>query len=1131
MNKPIKNCLNFVKKRENIPVIVFCYVLLFGYVLPTLVYIDLPYGTDAFTHLIYTDLMATTNSLNEFYEKNLENGYIGYDYPFGMWMFGSIVSKITGTELFQLSLLIPFGCLVTLILLYYQYSSVFNQSKEIRIFSILFLLSTPSIVLSILGYSTSIFAMFIDVIIIYLLLNKDINIVKRFILINIFVFLLCITHTGTYLFMIFLSMTIFLIFAAISGKLHKESYFLTLLILGYYIVSMQIFPQIHSQYIGKGRILLSIGEFMSLGPLTMKQILEMFYNQLLVNLSMSFIVFWMSFLFLAGYLMTWINRYISKAFKDFRVSIYQALLPAGLTSTISHGPIFWPVWLGPINVILAAIGVLRTKNPLILSLIISIPIIALPSGVFAGERALRELFYMFLIVPPLSAIGFSTIKEHFSKIKMPKLRSGFAVASYLIILLSITAIPVIGNLYYHQNISGSEYEIDGMKWLAKIGSSEEGATGPVGARLAIYSKKIPVKVLSVTAGSEMSRLSKDEFYAYFRSQSEDYTKDLLASFGINYLVSTNKIFRIYGQTPLNLTVDSNKQLDKIYASKNFFSIYRQIPSKIRVANISPQINFDEGIMIKDAGGGYLVDTEYYRIRLSKETPEIQYIGTKLQNYLGEGGFADILDLDLLAPDRKEVIYGLHEIPYSEIILGKNQIIYMTTIKTGGQKMATVSVKYSFFERAFKREIFVANDWSDNFMRVGYTAKIYSPLDMFKIKYGVNVEKRRLYPNDDYVLLKDTKFNEMFIHHNGTGILIKYEQNVPYPNKILYTGSVTGYYMVNQIIDPFQNELSPSESIVISQWISVGDEDSVEENIDRYSLSIYPFPYGIKPLVLVSYLGDLNNVSSSKLSTIKNVHKSFEQHQVPHYFEIVNAESDLSIPNGITKEVIYSSKTWELPDNIKIGGYYPKNFKYGLELIRSLEKRNVKFVFSKEVPPPYNVYWKEGIRMPRFAYIEGKETSTILIPISKPVIKRGDIYPDFKSMADVIESSASYDSLTVFRWDSIFLNNSEVQKMALSILDYGKRRDLTIEDPYKLASHLVLLKNVSINVYVDDESKLIEAKITNKNNKPISGLTLRIDLSSKPEIENAKLLYGNKNTWYITTDLMSNESKTIKIITS
>ncbi|WP_202320067.1 hypothetical protein [Archaeoglobus neptunius] len=1127
MDVEIKNYLKFIKNRENTPVIVLCFVLFFGFILPTLVYVDIPYGTDAFTHLIYTNLMAKTNSLSEFYEMNFEKEYIGYDYPFGLWMFGSIVSKITGAEPLQLALLTPFGCLTILLLLYYHYSGIFDRNGKTRILSILFLLSTPSISLSILGYSTSIFAMFVDVMIIYLLLEERLSAVKRFILLNIFVLFLSITHTGTYLFMIFLSMMFFIVFAAISGRLHRESYLLALLTLVYYVISMHMFPHIHSQYIGKGRILISIGEFMSIGPLSMRPILETLYNQLLVNLSISFIVFWMSFLFLAGYLVVWINRYASKALKEFRISS-QAILPAGLAGTISHGPLFWPVWLGPVNVILAIIGLLRTRKPLILSLIISVTVIALPSGVFAGERALRELFYMFLIVPPLSALGFSAIKQYISGIKMPGLRNTIAFASYLIVFLSVIAIPVVGNLYYHQDISGSKYEIDGLKWLSGIGHSEEGATGPVGARLAIYSNKIPVKVLSVTAGSEMSRLIKDEYYTYFGPQHEDRTKDLLASFGISYLVSTDKIFRIYGQSPLNLSVDNNRQLDKIYSTKNFFSIYRQIPSKLRIANILPKINFEDGVLIKDAGGSYLIDTEYYRVRLSKETPEIQYMGTRLKNYLGEGGFADIIDLNLLTPERKEVIYGLQEIPYSEITLGKNQIIYTTTVKTeDGRKMATLSVKYTFFERAFKREILIANDWSNSSMRVGYTVRVYSPLDMFKIKYGENVETRRLYPNEDFVLLKDTKFSEMFIHHNGTGILFKYGQNVPYPNKIIYTGSVTGYYMINQIMDPFQNELSPGESIKITQWISVGDEKFTANSTDRYSLSIYPFPNGVKPLVLISYLGDLNNMSVNELNLIKSVHEFFAQHQIQHYFEIVKVGSDLNLLKGITSDVIYTSRSQKLPEGLKTVGYFPRNLKYNLELIKSMKKTGTGFVFSKEVPSPFYIYWREGVRVPHFAYFRGEETPILLIPISKPTIKKGG-YPDFTSMASVIDASARYDSLTVFRWDSEYLNSSAVQKMALQVLEYAKKRGLTISDPYELASHMMLLKKVSINVSTDDRNGVINATITNKNNVAINGLTLKIVLPAKPRVENGKLLYREGDTWYISTDIMPEETKTVRI---
>ncbi len=1133
MNNPLKTSplkvgQDIIKKYYSLPLLLLCYVLLMGYVIPTIVYGDLPYGTDAFTHLIYTKILAATHSLDEFYKKCLENNFIGYDYPFGLWMFGSIVSKITGLGLLQISLIVPFGCLSILIFLYYNYSKLFyNENGEVGIFSILFLLSTPSIAMSILGYSTSIFAMFIDVAIIYFLLNDKINLIKRFLIMGMFVFFLSITHTGTYLFVIFFSMALFVVYAAIAGKMHREFYFLPILVFACYFMSMSLFPEIHSQYIGKGKILVSIGEAISLGStLTAKQIFETFYDQILVKMSVSSVVLWMSFLFLIGYLMTWVNRYI---LRNLRVGAFPALVPASFVSTLSHSPLYWPIWLGPVNVVLAVIGVLRTRKPITLSLVISVALVTIPSGIFAGERALRELFYMFLIVPVLASIGYVVMKELLVRIESPKLKQGVAATAYLIIFLSIVVLPVVGNLYYHPDISGSRHEINSLRWLAGVGGADEGAIGPLGSRVAVYGNKIPVEVLSIPAGSEMSRLGRDEYYTYFRSGGERYTKDLLASFGINYLIITDKIFRIYGETPLNLTVDSNTQLDKIYSSINYVSIYRQIPSKIKRADISPQINFVENVSIEDAGGSYLVDTGWYRVRLSKETPEIQYIRNKTENYLGEGGMADILNVGLIKPGWASSVYALQEISYSGITLGNNQIVYRTTLKSGEDKnLATLIVKYTFFERAFKKEIIVANDWSDSYMRVGYTARIYSPLDMFTIKYGEEEEKRRMYPNEDYVLLKDTKFSEVYIHHNGKGILIRYDQTAPYPNKILYTGSVIGYYMVDQIIERVQKQLSPSETLHITQWISAGSEETAEENVNRYSISIYPFSSGIKPLILVSYLGDVN--SKNETDFIKNVHEALRQHQVTHYFEIVSKNSKLNI----TEDVIYTLETPDLTNVTgKIEGFFPKDLKYDLKLLKLLETRGTKFVLSKEVPAPYYIYWKEGVRLPQFAFVEGRETSLVLIPISKPIIGGRHSHPDVKSMMSVIDASAEYESVVIFRWDSRSLNDSELLKLALNVLEYAKRKGLTISSPYEIAEHFKLLKNVSVKVSVDDANSQMRLTLKNGNDLPVYGLTIKINLppDAKLQVENADILYQDKNSYYIAIDLMPGEVKAVKIKTS
>ena len=93
------------------------YLISLAYILPTILS-EVPYGTDVFLHLFYTNIMSKVASLNDFYMACIENNYFNYKYPFGLWLFGSISMKITGLSLESLPLILPYGYFTVLIFLY-----------------------------------------------------------------------------------------------------------------------------------------------------------------------------------------------------------------------------------------------------------------------------------------------------------------------------------------------------------------------------------------------------------------------------------------------------------------------------------------------------------------------------------------------------------------------------------------------------------------------------------------------------------------------------------------------------------------------------------------------------------------------------------------------------------------------------------------------------------------------------------------------------------------------------------------------------------------------------------------------------------------------------------------------------
>ena len=141
-------------KSRGVFLFLLCSLLILAFVLPTWV-IPIPYGTDVYGHLFMTRTLSSVNSLSRFYTYCFEEGYLTYDYPFGLWLFGSIVAKITGMDMLELSRILPFAVMLILITLYFSYARVFGISSDNEaLLSVIFLLSMPLMCSDVVAYQT-----------------------------------------------------------------------------------------------------------------------------------------------------------------------------------------------------------------------------------------------------------------------------------------------------------------------------------------------------------------------------------------------------------------------------------------------------------------------------------------------------------------------------------------------------------------------------------------------------------------------------------------------------------------------------------------------------------------------------------------------------------------------------------------------------------------------------------------------------------------------------------------------------------------------------------------------------------------------------------------------------------------
>ena len=1157
-------------KSRGVFLFLLCSLLILAFVLPTWV-IPIPYGTDVYTHLFMTRTLSSVNSLSRFYTYCFEEGYLSYDYPFGLWLFGSIVAKITGMDMLELSRILPFAVMLILITLYFSYARVFTSSGDEALLSVIFFLSMPLMCLNVLAYHTRTIVMPFLIFIIYFILIEDkISLWKRTLMINVFIFILCFTHTGTYMFLLMLTIAFLFIYAILCGELHRDSYIATGSLMFLYIITMHLFPHVHPQYIDKGRILVSAGDILTsdLHVPFADELAQMFYEQIFLDLNPLYVVLVCLAIYAACRFLVFLHHKIKTS--GIKPKLSEKLLSVPIIGSIrhvSHSITYAPFWLGPVHVVLAISGIFKV-NRKGLCMLFAVAAVTLLPGYMSGEAgtgALRKVEYFFIIVPPLAALGFYYGKEKIGSCMNGNLQKFFAGMLLLGVFVSVVVLPVIANIYYHPLISGPEYERTGLRWLGGIGTPDEGCAG-WGYRhmISIYGKKVPPAVTSVASGSEMRRYIQDQHSVCFNMNSEKHADNFYATFGVKYLIVSKRTVRNFGEKPEHLMIDHNRQLDKIYSSVGYFSIHKYITYPVHRADIAPQLNFADDTLIKDAGDSYLVETDYYKMRIGKANPEIKYIGNKTTNFIGDGEYFDYPRITLSGGSHQGQFnnYILHEVPYPKVILGKNQIIYSTILKNqnGTENWATLTVKYTFFERTMKRDIIISNDRvEDTNMNVWiYMAFYYTPMRYFTFQLDDEAaESRIVYPCQDKVRLEKLRFNKMFINNGKEGVYIKFENTAPYPSGITYSGLTTeNAYLVAMSMG---GSVSPSGSYHLSQWISIGDEQTAEKNIECYSsVSLYPYPDGEIPMILVSRINSLNTSSEEDFNATLNGHVKLKEMGVASYSEAVNMQ-DVEINTSKMKMLLeqgayiigyervkgYNTTVQEykiekMLENaqkcykIDLKGFMPEGFKYNLSTVKILNEQNLTFMVSKKVLPAFDIYYQEGLRHPQMAYYHGDRIGVVLLSVSEPVIGGATyFYDDYKTAwKAVIDSVIKNEDSCVFLWDSEKACRPEYINETMSVIRYAKERGMNFTTPYEIAKHFLLLQNVSATVSRNDVGSKITISVKNENKEAVHGVAFRVEVPGTTEytVKNAeisrKTRSRDKCVYYVSTDLEPEEMKDI-----
>lgn len=1179
-----KDIMNIIKVRKKYILIIFIVtIVILAYFLPTYL-TKRPFGTDAYTHLVYTTYITEVDSIHDFHEllteKKLkqELEYGGYtNYPFGLWLFGSLISKVTGLGPYTVASILPLVLLAITLSMFYTYTSRFLDLTKERLFSIAFLLSMPIISTYLLCYRPSVFVIPLLLSALYLSLNRKKPLLRDLVLIIMAVFCICITHTGTYMFLMLFVITYLFLYALLWGKLQREMYVLIVIILAVYASTVSLFPTIQSQYTLKSTLILTVGDFISsktnLGFIS--EFSKIFYKEIFVNGSLIYVTIWSAFLYGVIMFIIFLRTRLPKSIPGHHNQLALTLPLLGRVERISHSIVAAPFWIGPIHSFFTIPGFFKLNKTGKCVLLTIILVTFIPGALHTGPTgSLREIYYSLIIIPIAATLGFYWILNRLEKSLGDPLRKILMILISLSVALVILVMPMVGNIYYLPTTSGADYEINAMRWLSGIGTSEEKCIGIGYRQLSTYTKK---PIVDAEYGAETRKLSKDLQRIHFYQNSEEYVRDLYYTFGVNYIISSDRVIRNLGGTIEELKIDSNTELDNVYSSKDF-GIYTCSPisKKLLIKKTIEQDNlrFDEtSPKIQDRGFVYLIETDTYKVNMDKEVPRIRYLGDSQDDFLGGGYLEDYLRLSWYGGPYHDKFstYVLNDLKYPVIESNENQVVYKTDLKdrTGNETWATLIVKYTFYEKILRKEVIIANDMlpfnRDSTLAISLTNMQFSPLPQFTYKLQDRVEvKKRAYPSDDEIRLKDTKFNEIYFTDGDKGIYIQYDRTSPYPSEIRYRGSTSIDYSSKDITTT--SHLSPSDSVHITNYISLGDKETAKRNVDNYmGVSLYPYPNGEIPIILISYLNRFNTLSgvdfNNSLNTydiLKDLNISYTEgipvekdevsiskfnqlsgygiHTIGYLDLYDNTYDDLILQKEKVRNMLNNSGNYY---NISLMGIIPNNLGYNLKTIKALEDEKLDFAVVISVRPPFMEFNQEGLRHPRLAYYHGNKTNVVLLPVSQPDssylrqgLKTEDTISAWKS---TINSVKENDDLCLLLLKSKDIGKPEYGEDILEVITYAQNERLSFTDPHTISYHFKLLQNIS--AFVSRGPDFVIINLDNRNIKPVNGTTYRVTMPringkcschSVNGVINRVKEKGLKCTYYISTNMEANEKKTMVI---
>ncbi|WFN35114.1 hypothetical protein L1S32_03060 [Methanogenium sp. S4BF] len=1079
-------------------------VLLIGYLIPAF-YFGRPFGTDTYTHIFHVQEMYGTNSLFDFYDelgKQVLNPALEdnmFNYPFGSWLFIAVLAKVINLEPDFTAFIFSVVFLGIVAISYFVYAGLFVKTKSQRLFAVLFLFSMPNVVLTVNNYRPSTFVLPFLLFAIYATYSEEINL-KNLFLMALAVFAIALTHTGTLIYLMIFSIAFFWIYCLFARKFSRSLFLLASSTFLFFWIAVKFFPHLYQQYAAKSALFLTPGNFLS-GKFHIffaDDLSSVLYENLFINHQFVYVIIWSAFVFAVGSLLVFVGEQIFQQYSRFENERKHAFLPL---SGMSHSFLTTPFWIGPMHAILGVIGFFRLDlkgKCLAVTVVLTTVVPAMmqaSEGITGATGALREISYLFLIIPVAAVLGLWYIIPVIRK----KTKNSHAIITLLFVLIFTVIIvtPVVGNGYYLPSISGDDYIIEGMQWLSGTGNQNEKVAGYGYRTVPVYSGKMDASY-GLASGTQTRTFIELLKGIYFKNNGNQ-VMDFYSLFGAKYVLISDKLIDNLNSDNEEVVIDSDMYLDKIFSSRDF-GIYAFLQ-----LSINPAGNYftNDLVSIDDVGSNVEIQTKIYKVVIDQDTPTIKYLGTPSQNCLQEGSMYEMARISWLGNSDDLGAYTFFDEEFTREE-SENQLIYRTVLKDdrGINTWSSVAVVYTFLPETIKREFIISNDRLSTseapIMRTYFSTNLFMPASTFVLKKSFSRIEKDIYPSEDAVDINDV-YEEFYFSGGDSGIYIKYDDTAPYPNYISYKGS-TVYDYSSFSVGNFEI-IQPGASLHITQYISVGSEDLAKQHIlNENRISLHPYPDGITPLILCGYDCGGNTMRYGRLDT----------------FAIGDQNVEYTDVSGVLR------------------------LKNTLNSVSTDGERNIPYIISIGVSPPYNnILYCEGLRQPQMAMYNGKPTGTVILPESEPrtemLSSRKTRQEFFNDWENVIRSVSANDDMALFLMRPKDVENPVYSQDFLDILSYAKESGLTLTEPEVIANHFSNLQQIAYN----SSFEMDEATITvmNKNAVPVEGVTFVVRMpmldrdvyvvDNNGEIKKTDK-YIDQNIIYVAVDLEPQQSKTITI---